>query len=47
MSEPVLALLIVLSFFVAIAIVRFFKTLDNDFWRAMDTSFSPAPVLAS
>jgi hypothetical protein len=41
MSEPVLALLIVLSFFVAIAIVRFFKTLDNDFWRAMAT-----PVLA-
>jgi len=41
MSEPVLALLIVLSFFLAIAIVRFFKTLDNDFWRAMAT-----PVLA-
>jgi hypothetical protein len=41
MSEPVLALLIVLSFFVAIAIVRFFKTLDNDFWHAMAT-----PVLA-
>jgi hypothetical protein len=41
MSEPVLALLIVLLFFVAIAMVRFFKTLDNDFWRAMAT-----PVLA-
>lgn len=41
MSEPVLALIIVLSFFVAIAIVRFFKTLDNDFWHAMAT-----PVLA-
>jgi hypothetical protein len=41
MSEPVLALLIVLSFFVAIAIVRFFKTLDNDFWHAMAT-----PVIA-
>jgi hypothetical protein len=41
MSEPVLALLLVLSFFVAIAIVRFFKTLDNDFWRAVAT-----PVIA-
>ena len=41
MSEPVFALLLVLSFFIAIAIVRFFKTLDNDFWRAVAT-----PVIA-
>jgi hypothetical protein len=41
MSEPVLALILVLSFFVAIAIVRFFKTLDNDFWHAAAT-----PVIA-
>lgn len=37
MSEPVLALLLVLSFFIAIALVRFFKTLDNDFGRAVAT----------
>jgi len=41
MTEPVLALILVISFFLAIAIVRFFKTLDNDFWRAVAT-----PVLA-
>jgi hypothetical protein len=41
MSEPVLALILVLSFFVAIAAVRFFKTLDNDFWHA-----AAAPVIA-
>ena len=41
MSEPVLALLLVLSFFIAIALVRFFKTLDNDFGRAVAT-----PVIA-
>ncbi|GAC1430486.1 MAG: hypothetical protein NVSMB68_02790 [Thermoanaerobaculia bacterium] len=41
MSEPVLALIVVLSFFVAIAAVRLFKTLDNDFWRAAAT-----PVIA-
>ena len=41
MSEPVLALILLLSFFVAIAIVRFFKTLDNDFWHA-----SATPVIA-
>lgn len=37
MSEPVLALLLVLSFFMALALVRFFKTLDNDFGRAVAT----------
>ena len=41
MTESVLALVLVLSFFLAIAIVRFFKTLDNDFWRAVAT-----PVIA-
>ena len=41
MSEPVVALLLVLSFFMAIALVRFFKTLDNDFGHAVAT-----PVIA-
>ena len=41
MSEPVLALILVLSFLLAIAVVRFFKTLDNDFWHAVAT-----PVIA-
>ena len=41
MSEPVLALILILSFFLAIALVRFFKTLDTDFWRAAAT-----PVIA-
>ena len=34
MSDPVVALLLVISLFIAIAVVRFFKTLDGDFWRA-------------
>ena len=37
MSDPVLALLLVISLFIAIAVVRFFKTLDSDFWRAAAT----------
>lgn len=37
MSEPVLALILTLSFFVAIAAVRFFKTLDADFWHGAAT----------
>ncbi len=41
MSEPVLALVIVLAFFVTIAVVRLFKTLDSDFWSAVAT-----PVIA-
>lgn len=41
MSEPVLAIVLVLSFFLAIAVVRFFKTLDNDFWAAAAT-----PIIA-
>ena len=41
MSEPVLAWIVVVSFFMAIAVVRIFKTLDNDFWSAVAT-----PVIA-
>ncbi|HEV8658308.1 MAG TPA: hypothetical protein VGS96_06735 [Thermoanaerobaculia bacterium] len=37
MSDPVLALLLVISLFIAIAVVRFFKTLDGDFWHAAAT----------
>src|SRR6266511_3513937 len=37
MSDPVLALLLVISLFIAIATVRFFKTLDGDFWHAAAT----------
>jgi hypothetical protein len=37
MSDSVLALILILSLLLAIAIVRFFKTLDSDFWRAVAT----------
>jgi hypothetical protein len=41
MSEPVLTLILILATTAALAIVRFFKTLDNDFWGAART-----PVVA-
>ena len=41
MTEGVLALILVVSLLVAIAAVRFFKTLDSDFWSAAAT-----PILA-
>src|SRR6478672_3426281 len=41
MSGGVLALVLVLSLLIAIAAVRFFKTLDGDFWNAAAT-----PILA-
>jgi hypothetical protein len=41
MSEPVLALILIVSLFLAIAAVRFFKTLDSDFWGAAAT-----PIIA-
>jgi hypothetical protein len=37
MSDAVLALILILSLVLAIAAVRFFKTLDHDFWRAAAT----------
>ena len=37
MSDPVLALVLVMCSFIAIASVRFFKTLDGDFWHATAT----------
>jgi hypothetical protein len=37
MSDPVLALMLVMALFIAIAVVRFFKTLDSDFWHAAAT----------
>lgn len=36
MTEPVAALLTVLSFFIVLAVARFFKTLDGDILRAWD-----------
>ncbi len=37
MSDAVLALVLVMASFLAIAVVRFFKTLDSDFWHAAAT----------
>ncbi|HEY3053671.1 MAG TPA: hypothetical protein VGK04_09825 [Thermoanaerobaculia bacterium] len=37
MSDPVLALILVISLLIAIAVVRFFKTLDGDFLHAAAT----------
>ena len=37
MSDPVIALILVCWMFVAVAAVRFFKTLDSDFWHAAAT----------
>jgi len=37
MSDSVLALILIVSFFAAMAVVRYFKTLDGDFWRAAQT----------
>ncbi|HEX6179016.1 MAG TPA: hypothetical protein VF057_11700 [Thermoanaerobaculia bacterium] len=34
MSDPVLALVVIASFFVASILVRYFRTLDPDFWEA-------------
>lgn len=41
MSDTVLALILIFSLLLAIAAVRFFKALDNDFWRAAAT-----PIIA-
>ncbi len=37
MSDAVLALVLVMASFIAIAVVRFFKTLDGDMWHAAAT----------
>lgn len=37
MSDPVIALILVICLYAGIAVVRFFKTLDGDFWRAAMT----------
>lgn len=37
MSDPVLALILIATLIVALAIVRFFKTLDSDFWSGART----------
>jgi hypothetical protein len=37
MSDPVLALILIAAITVALAVVRFFKTLDSDFWTAART----------
>jgi len=37
MSDPVVALILIGWMFVAVAAVRFFKTLDSDFWQAAAT----------
>ncbi|HEX9161935.1 MAG TPA: hypothetical protein VF980_09550, partial [Thermoanaerobaculia bacterium] len=37
MSDPVTALILVAAFLITVAVVRFFKTLDNDFWAAAAT----------
>jgi hypothetical protein len=37
MSDSVLALILIVSFFAAMAVVRYFKTLDGDFWQSAQT----------
>ena len=37
MSDSVLALILIVSFFAAMAVVRYFKTLDGDFWQLAQT----------